>query len=626
MRQLNLFNFDDDIQLFHLVNSSFQIEENFEIEFKSAENGFPKDLWKSYSAFANTNTGVIVLGVKEERSRFYFEGLSEEQLNKYQKNFWNNCNNPQVVSKNLLSNEDVKILDFKDKRFLAIRVPFASRTERPVYLTTNPFGNTYKRNHEGDYRCTDEEVKRMLADSSSTLNRDGVILEGFTIDDLDKVSIRQFRQLFSSSKGSHPWLALEDLDFLKKIGAYRVDRKSREEGITLAGLLMFGKEDGIKNQDIVPNYFPEYREKLITDNNVRWSDRIYPDGTWECNLFQFYLKVWPKLIATLPKPFQINKDERIDDAPTHIAIREAFVNALVHTDYSVSGNILVELDTEKFVFTNPGTLLVSIHQYYAGGISECRNPSLQQMFMLIGRAEKAGSGVDKIMSGWKSSHWRRPFLELYNRPDRVRLTLPMFSVIPQNILEALKVYFSNVEFLSPDELTTLSFALIEGSISNQRLQYALNMHSADITGLLKKLCEQEYLESDSKGRWTTYKLKPKVDTSYKVDTLSKSGDNQKDLTSKVDTLKPKVDTFDLKVETKRLNREELEQLIMTVCEGRYVKMEQVAHEIHRSVDYLKNKIFPKMIKDKKLIKKYPYTHNHPDQGYKTSKETENKNQ
>ncbi|HZW77424.1 MAG TPA: hypothetical protein VFF21_03840, partial [Flavobacteriaceae bacterium] len=69
-----------------------------------------------------------------------------------------------------------------------------------------------------------------------------------------------------------------------------------------------------------------------------------------------------------------------------------------------------------------------------------------------------------------------------------------------------------------------------------------------------------------------------------------------------------------------------EQLIMTVCEGRYVKMEQVAHEIHRSVDYLKNKIFPKMIKDKKLIKKYPYTHNHPDQGYKTSKETENKNQ
>ena len=48
-----------------------------------------------------------------------------------------------------------------------------------------------------------------------------------------------------------------------------------------------------------------------------------------------------------------------------------------------------------------------------------------------------------------------------------------------------------------------------------------------------------------------------------------------------------------------------------------MKLEDIAIQINRSVDYLKNKIFPKMIREGKLEKKYPYTHTHPEQAYKT---------
>lgn len=72
--------------------------------------------------------------------------------------------------------------------------------------------------------------------------------------------------------------------------------------------------------------------------------------------------------------------------------------------------------------------------------------------------------------------------------------------------------------------------------------------------------------------------------------------------------------------TKRLSREELESEIMSVCLNDFIKMEEVAKCIGKSVDYLKNKIFPKMIKDGKLEKRYPFTHNHPEQGYKTNEE------
>ncbi|MDL2222302.1 putative DNA binding domain-containing protein [Parabacteroides sp. OttesenSCG-928-N08] len=615
-KQLNLFSWEESDSIFSLIENEFPSNERNDIEYKSAQGDFPRDFWKTYSAFANTNTGIIVLGIDEKQNGISIEGLTDEQIERYQKHFWNNCNNPNTVSRNLLTNKDVKIIDVEGKRVLAFRIPFANRTERPVYLTKSPFTNTYKRNYEGDYRCTDEEVKRMLADSTAELRRDNLILEHYTISDLDPTSVKQFRQLFSTSRPGHPWHALDDLMLLTKIGAYRTDRKTGIKGITLAGLLMFGKEDALKEQEALPDYFPDFREHLSNDPQTRWTDRIYPDGTWECNLLQFYLRVWTKLSSTLPKPFVLKGDERVDETPAHTALREAFVNALVHTDYSLSGNIIIELNSEAFVFSNPGTLLVSLEQYYAGGISECRNPSLQGMFMLIGRAEKAGSGVDKILSGWNDAHWKQPYIELQLQPDRVKLTLPMFSVIPESVLNELSLIFDDVSTLSSDELTTLSFCLIEDTLSNHRLQYVLGMHRVDITAMLKSLCNRGYLKSDNNRRWTTYRINKKVATSEKKVATSEK---------KVATSDQKVATSDQKVATskyfgKNLKREELDLEILEICRNRYVKRDELSQILGKSEDYLRNKILPKLIKSGKLEKRWPLTHNHPEQGYITSED------
>jgi predicted HTH transcriptional regulator len=623
-KQLNLFDFDDYQSIFALIENEFLPQEYFEIEYKSAQGGFPKEFWKTYSAFANTNTGFIILGIAERKNEFVIEGLDEETINKYKKQFWDDCNNPNTVSINLLENSDIRTLEILDKKVLVFRIPFAKRTERPVHLTRNPFGNTYKRNHEGDYRCSDDEVKRMIADSSGELKRDSIILENFSVDDFDPVSVRQYRQLFTSTNSAHPWNALEDHEFFKRIGAFRKERRSGKEGVTIAGLMMFGKGESIAEQDVVPNFFPDFRENLSADENIRWTDRIYPDGTWENNLLQFYLKVWPKLSSTQPRPFQLKNDERIDDTPTHIALREAFVNALVHTDYSLSGNIIVQLDTERFVFSNPGTLLVSIAQYYEGGISECRNPALQKMFMMIGRAEKAGSGVDKIMSGWNFAHWRRPFLELENQPDRVKLTLPMFSVLPDKVLNELAEKFDDLQDLSPDELTILAFCEIEGTISNNRLQYVLNQHRADITALLKGLVAKDYLETDNKGRWTMYRLKGlKVATSDGKDATSNrkvATSDGKDATSETkDATSNEKDATIIKPKA-RFTRTELEAEILSYCRDYYRTKEELATYLNLSESYLRNKILPVMEKNGMIKKKFPFTQNHPEQAYKTTAE------
>ena len=211
-----------------------------------------------------------------------------------------------------------------------------------------------------------------------------------------------------------------------RIGAYSVDYETGKEGFTLAGILMFGKYDSIVNPAGDPMYFVDYRETIATDNpDVRWTHRIYPDGLWEANLYQFYVRVYNRLIQALPRPFMIKDGVRQEETPAHDAVREALINCLIHQDVNALGNIVVERTDTKLVFRNPGTMLVSKRQYFEGGNSICRNPNLQKMFMLLGRAEKAGSGVNKIVSGWQSIGLPEPVVREESHPDYVVLTMEL---------------------------------------------------------------------------------------------------------------------------------------------------------------------------------------------------------
>lgn len=242
-------NFEDYLD--SLLNSV----ESDDLEFKSAAGGFPGSFWDTYSAFANSEGGVIVLGVIERKGKFYIDNLSDEQIEKYTKDFWNNVNNRATVSCNLLKTEDVVVEDYNGHKLMLFFIPRASREQRPVYRTSQPYNGTFKRNHEGDYKCTEREVQRMFSDANVSNPADSRILRNYSLNDLDMESVAQYRQLFKLAKPDHPWSVLSDFEFLKKIGAYRIERSSKEEGFTLAGVLMFGKEDAITDTECCPNFF-----------------------------------------------------------------------------------------------------------------------------------------------------------------------------------------------------------------------------------------------------------------------------------------------------------------------------------------------------------------------------------
>ena len=263
----------------------------------------PKDFWPTYSAFANTHGGIILLGIKEKQGRFSLHGITDPQ--RITTDLFNVINNPQKVSVNLLTDQHISIITLDGKTFVQVEVPAANRKQKPVFLNGNPFQkNTYRRLHEGDRPCDDETVKRMLAEQVED-ERDTRILSGFGMEDVNTESLLVYRQMLRDAKPGHPWLELEDKDFLKRLKGWRQDRQSGEEGLTMAGLLMFGHWDAI--QDGVPHYFVDYQERPEARAGLRWMDRLIPDGTWSGNVFDFYRRVYRKLITDLKVPFALKE-------------------------------------------------------------------------------------------------------------------------------------------------------------------------------------------------------------------------------------------------------------------------------------------------------------------------------
>ena len=370
--------------------------EHINLECKKAEKTLPKSVWETYSSFANTNGGIILFGVEENIREFDFnKRFSFVNIKKPQQivvDFWNTINSCKVSS-NILMDSDVGVCNVKGADIIFIHVPRAEYKYRPVYINENPMKGTFKRNHEGDYHCTADEVRAMFRDSNDSGN-DGSFLAGFTLDDIDINSLRSYRIEFEHRNPTHVWNGLDDADFLEKMSCYGTDRTIKEKCLTIAGLLMFGKGTAVIER--FGNIRMDYIDKSNLTLGSRWSDRVTYDGMWENNLYNFVRIVMPKLAFGIKRPFKLEGLVRIDDTPVHKAIREAVINMVIHSDYLVNGVLKVVKTDEGFEFSNPGNLKLPIQAIYDGGHSVARNPRIQAMFRMIGYGDNIGFGQNVL--------------------------------------------------------------------------------------------------------------------------------------------------------------------------------------------------------------------------------------
>lgn len=481
--------------------------EHIHLECKKAEALLPNSVWETYSSFANSDGGFILLGVEEHMKEMDFENrftfLSIKNPDQRIKDFWNTINSDKV-SRNILLDSDVGTCLVKNELIIWIKVPRAKYDQRPIYINGNPMKGSYKRNHEGDYHCTEEEVKAMLRDANDS-GSDGSILDGYTMEDIDSNTLRSYRIEFEHNNPDHVWNSLQDLDFLQKMGGYTKDRFTGKSWLTTAGLLMFGKGEVIR--DRFANIRMDYLDQSNLLPDSRWSDRLTYDGMWENNLYNFMRQVMPKLVSDIKRPFKLNGMKRTDDTLVHKAIREAVVNMMIHSDYMLDG-VLKIVKTEKgYFFSNPGSLKLPVKDIYDGGHSVARNPRIQTFFRMIGAGDNIGSGFPTILNAWGEENWRKPDLRENEDLKIVELNLWKISLMPQECTNYLQGLFGIAySHLSNKEQIILGTSYLERSVTNNRLQSIFDLHSVEIGHLLTGLVEKDMLITERKGRWTSYRL------------------------------------------------------------------------------------------------------------------------
>ncbi|MFN2926138.1 RNA-binding domain-containing protein [Lachnospiraceae bacterium YH-ros2228] len=412
--------------------------EKVDVECKESDSKLSKSIWDTYSSFANTNGGYIFLGVKEDKKknlpeeRFQIQGIKNYEVQV--KNFWDTINS-EKVNKNILTDEDLQIVMIPSTELavISIHVPRADYNNRPVFINGNPYKGTFKRNHEGDYHASEDEVNAMLRDQKSEGN-DGIVLEHYDMEDVDPETLSRYRTMFQNNNPDHVWNQEDNKQFLTMLGGYKKDRSKEIEGLTIAGLLMFGK--GVSIRERFSNLMMDYRDESNATDDMRWGDRVTYDGTWENNLFNFFMKVSPKLTADLKKPFVLDNQQRVDDTPIHKAIREAFVNMIIHSDYLLdAGTLKIIKKQDEFIFTNPGSLKLSVEEIFKGGNSKSRNPNMQLMLRMIGFGDNIGSGIPTILSAWKQEDWVEPNLYEDTHLNQVTLTLKTLATWTESVDE-----------------------------------------------------------------------------------------------------------------------------------------------------------------------------------------------
>ena len=340
-----------------------------------------------------------------------------------------------------------------------------------------------------------------------------------------------------------------------------------------------------------------------------------------------------RLAADLKIPFQLSRElYRRDDTIVHEALREAVVNALIHADHHGQGGIVIERYADRIELSNPGSLLLSREQLLRGGVSECRNKSLQLMFQMIGGGEKAGSGMDKIRSGWRSQHWRSPKIEESVQPDRVKLVLPMVSLIPDEVDRALNQRFGErYTQLSPLGVQAVVTAQIEGAVTNSRLQEITGEHPADITIALQGLVRHGLLRQQNQRRWTSYSVPedfPQSDLSspqYTGDSPQYTGDSPQyaEDSPQSGAESPETSATDNGLwkraaparERPRMRIETLKALIEDLCQGRWLTSRELGLLLGREPDNLQTRVLTAMVREQRLAMRYPDVPNRPDQAY-----------
>ncbi len=351
------------------------------VELKLARRGLNRDLYETICAFLNRDGGDILLGVNDRGEAV---GVDPGVLPRLKRDFATAINNPQKINPPCyLGLEEV---EHEGATLLHVVVPPSSQVHRCN-------GRIYDRNEDGDFDITDNQtlVTQLYVRKQSSYS-ENTIYRYATLADLRPKLIARARKVAGLRQESHPWVSMDDMELLTSARLFQRDYQQGVEGMTLAAILLFGKDTTILS--VLPHHKTDAILRRVDVD--RYDDR----DDVRTNLLESYDRLIAFGEKHLNDPFYLEGMQRVS-LRSHI-LREIVGNLLIHREYSNAFPAKLVIERGR-LFTENG------NKPHGHGPIDPRlfspfpkNPVIARVFREIGLADELGSGVRKLFKYGKA--------------------------------------------------------------------------------------------------------------------------------------------------------------------------------------------------------------------------------
>lgn len=367
------------------INYILGLEEGSVFDRKSIKIK-PKELAKHIIAFANSDGGMIAIGITDKNR--IIEGIDyyEEKINDILEVPFRYC---------------FPSIRVKSKRIECID---SDGFENHILLMEIESDSVVHKNHQDEVfiRVGDKSIKlnfeeriQLMYDKGERNFEDTEVVDAI-LDDIDIPFLKDYIKRIGYSKDEISYLK-ENKGFLKE--------KNGKEVLSTAAILLFGK----RPQDFLPRARVRFIKYEGIEEKTGAEMNVIKDIVFEGKIYDMLNKTIEYIDSQIKEKTFLEKDGRfvmVEEYPKFVR-QELVVNAVTHRDYSIRGTeIQIKMFDDRLVVESPGKLPGLVKKDNMRHTHFSRNPKIAEYLKYFGYVKEYGEGVDRIYKELDSAGFR----------------------------------------------------------------------------------------------------------------------------------------------------------------------------------------------------------------------------
>lgn len=420
------------------------------------------DIYKEVIAFANTDGGVIYLGIDDQGNIIGIENVDETYTRLT--NGIRDAIAPDVTMfvRYVLQDNHV------------IRIEVGEGSYKPYYLKTKGLksNGVYVRQGASSVQASPEQIRQMIKQSDGDVYEDSRCLEQELTFNAAKEAFQRYGVEFSAEK-------------------YRVLGITLNDVYTNLALLL-------SDQCLHTTKIAVFKDEFCTE--FRDSKEFGGSVFKQFEHCMDYLALCNKTASTIKGVLRTD----VQDYPEE-AVREALLNALVHRDYSFSGSIIINVNDSKMEFISLGGLLPGLStEDIRIGVSQPRNKKLAEVFHRLRLIESYGTGIRRIFKLYENC-LIQPTIEV--TANAFKLVLPNRNASGLVSETTTKVVEKATVTITPQMKIVMDYLAEYGEMTDEDLQELLNIKKTRAYLLARQMHENGLIEIVGRGAAKKYTLR-----------------------------------------------------------------------------------------------------------------------